>query len=194
MDGGAAGFESSLERDFLELVDFDRSVAEVQVQPFSIYHLENGARRRYTPDFRVSYVGADRLKVVVYEVKPGDELRQNWSKYRVRFGAAYRHCRARDWNFKVVSEKHIRTPKLANVCFLRRYMRLNSQPVIEEQLLYTMAALGPTTPQALLAAAYWSNQPRLMALPVLWQMVGDNRIGCDLSLPLTMASRIWIEA
>lgn len=193
MSGGAAAFESSLEQDFLELLDFDANVSEVQVQPFSIYHEENGRRRRYTPDVRATYLRPERQEVVVYEVKYQDELRQDWSKFRPRFAAAYRHCREQGWRFKVVNEKHIRTQYLANVKFLRRFMRLSEQPLIVGQLLYTLKALGPTTPQALLAAAYWSNQPRLLAIPVLWKLIGEGSLGCDLNSPLTMASPIWMN-
>lgn len=193
MDGGSAGFESSLERDFLELLDFDKTVLELQVQPFSINHEENGRLRRYTPDVKATFLHPEQARILVFEVKPEDELRRHWKKYRGRFGAAYRHCREQGWGFKIVTEKHIRTPRLANVRFLRRYMRLTPQPIIEGQLRYTMTALGATTPQALLAAAYWSIQPRMVALSVLWQMLSNGDLSCDLDSPLTMASKIWME-
>lgn len=193
MTGGSAAFESSLEQDLLEILDFDSSVSEVLVQPFSIHHLQDGKRRRYTPDVRAIYLHpAQPQEVVVYEVKYQEELRRDWAQLRPRFGAAYRYCRHQGWRFKVVNEKHIRTPYLTNVKFLRRFMRAAEQPLIAEQLLYTLRAVGPTTPQALLAAAYWSTQPRLLAIPVLWQMIGDGRLKCDLSVPLTMTSPIWM--
>jgi len=191
LEDGAAAFESTLEQDLIELLDFDPRVSEILVQPFSLHHEEDGARRRYTPDVRATFV-APSAEVVVYEVKYQEDLRENWRKYRARFGAAYRFCRQNGWRFKVMTEKHIRTPFLANVKFLRRFLRLAEQELTTGQLLYTLKAVGPTTPQALLAATYMSSESRLRSIPMLWKMVGDGRVGCDLNEPLTMASTIWM--
>lgn len=191
LEDGAAAFESTLEQDLIELLDFDPRVSEILVQPFSLHHEEQGSRRRYTPDVRATYA-APVAEVVVYEVKYQDELRRNWAKYRARFGAAYRFCRQNGWRFKVMTEKHIRTSYLVNVKFLRRFLRLAEQELITGQLLYTLKALGPTTPQALLAATYMSSESRLRAIPMLWKMIGDGRVGCDLNERLTMNSTIWM--
>lgn len=192
LEQGSAGFESSLEQDLIELLDFDPRVSELLVQPFSIYHEEGGRERRYTPDVRATFIG-DRNEVVVYEVKYQEELRKDWAKFRARFGAAYRHCRKNGWRFKLVTEKHIRTPYLSNVKFLRRFLRLSEQELISGQLLYALKATGPTTAQALLSATYQTSDSRLRAIPVLWKMVADGRMGCDLTVSLTMASTIWME-
>ena len=189
---GSATFESSLEHDWLELLDFDRQVLELQVQPFSIYHEVDGARRRYTPDVLVLYSRPWGPETVVYEVKSASELREKWGEFLPRFRAATRHCRSQGWRFKVVNEKHIRTPLLTNARFLRRYRQVSAEPIVAEQLRYTFKALGPTTPQALLAAAYWSQEPRMLALPVLWQMIGRGDVGTDLTTRLTMKSKIWL--
>lgn len=191
LEDGAAAFESTLEQDLIELLDFDPRVSEILVQPFSLHHDEEGVRRRYTPDVRATYL-APGAEVVVYEVKYQEELRRNWARYRARFGAAYRFCRQNGWRFKVVTDKHIRTPYLANVKFLRRFFRIAEQELIAGQLHFTLKALGPTTPQALLAATYMSSESRLRAIPMLWKMVGDGRVGCELNEPLTMNSTIWM--
>jgi len=49
-----SAFESSLERDFLLLLDFDPEVVLYEEQPVTInYHDDQGRRRRYTPDVLV---------------------------------------------------------------------------------------------------------------------------------------------
>lgn len=78
--------------------------------------------------------------------------------------------------------------------FLRRFHRLPEQELISGQLLYTLKATGPTTVQALLSATYQASESRLRAIPALWKMVADGRVGCDLTVPLTMASTIWMES
>lgn len=166
-DGGVAGFESSLERDWLLALDFDPRVQALQVQPFSLHYEHQGATRRYTPDVRADYRLESGVTTMVYEVKPSEELRVNWLAYRPRFKAAIRYCRDHGWRFKLVTERHIRTALLDNARFLRRYRALPDQDPYVQQLLYTLRALGTTTPQALLVAAYWSEESRMAALPML---------------------------
>jgi len=183
--GGTAGFESSLERDLLLILDFDPQVISVREQPFSITHIQDAAVRRYTPDVLVEF-SRDRVPTVVYEVKPLQTLREDWAILRPRFKAAVAHCRLQDWQFKIVTERHIRTPYLDNVKFLRRYRSMPPQLVRQAQLRYTATALGPTTPQALLAAAYWPKEEQALAIPALWQMVAKGDFEVDLSQPLSM--------
>ena len=190
-DGGAAAFESSLERDWLLALDFDPRVQSIQVQPFSLHYEHRGATRRYTPDLRADYRLGSGVATVVYEVKPCEELQANWSMYRPRFKAAVRYCRDRGWRFKLVTERHIRTALLDNARFLRRYRALPEQDLYVRQLLYTLRALGKTTPQALLAAAYWAEESRMAALPMLWKLIATGRLGADLQVPLTMSASIW---
>jgi hypothetical protein len=191
-DGGAAVFESSLERDWLLALDFDPKVHAIQVQPFSLHYQHEGSTRRYTPDVRADYADASGETTVVYEIKPWEELRANWARYRPRFKAAVHYCRSEGWRFKVMTERQIRTALLDNAKFLRRYRSLPEQLLFEQQLLYTMRALGKTTPQALLAAAYWAEETRMAALPMLWKLIAARRLAADLHAPLTMSAPIWL--
>ena len=190
---GTASFESSLERDWLVLLDFDPRVQDVEVQPFTLTHEHAGKLRRYTPDVLARFRAEDgEVLTIVYEVKPRDELVSHWPEYRPRFKAAFRHCNERNWRFKIVTERHIRTARLDNAHFLRRYRTLPDNQLAQQQLLYTMRALGATTPQALLAASYWAQESQMATLPVLWQLVASRQIETQLDLPLTMSSPIWL--
>lgn len=190
--GGTASFESSLERDWLIALDFDPSVRVIREQPFSIQYELDGQMRRYTPDILAESISVDgRALVTVYEVKPLDELRNDWHRYKPRFRAAIRHCRTKGWKFKIVTEREIRTPFVTNAKFLRRYRAVKPQPLIAEQLLYTLKALGETTPQALLAAAYLPEEKRMAAVPELWRLVVNRQIVALLDETLTMQSPIW---
>lgn len=191
--GVAAGFESSLERDWLICLDFDPDVELILEQPFTLHYEVEGAALRYTPDVLVRYRERNgHAAVVVFEVKPRDELRSEFSKYRERFRQMMRHCREQGWRFKIVTEREIRSPYLSNAKFLRNYRNLPSQTLYREQLLYSIRALGPTTPQALLAMAYLHEEKRMAALPELWRMVARREITAELDLPLTMNSTIWL--
>jgi hypothetical protein len=192
MHAGRAEFESSLERDWLRVLDFRDDVAAIREQPFSVRYRQEGILRRYTPDVLVEYGATGQAsETVVYEVKPAEVLRAAWAEYKPRFKAARAYCRARGWRFKIITEKGIRTPFLKNARFLRPYLRIPEMPVMRWQLLYTLSGLGRTTPQALLAAAYWDEQNRMAAIPVLWKLVAARVVGTDLDRPLTMSSPIW---
>jgi len=192
--GGTAAFESSLERDWLIAVDFDHQAVRVREQPFSVYYQAAGKTRKYTPDLLVEY-DSRRLgsNVVVYEVKFLEDLQADWREFRPRFKAAIRYCRARGWRFKIVTERQIRTSFVENAKFFRRYRGLPEQKLFGEQLVYTLRALGETTPQALLAAAYLHDEMRMAALPELWRLIACRRIGALFDESVTMQSPIWLS-
>jgi hypothetical protein len=193
-EGTRAGFESSLERDWLICLDFHPTITLVREQPFAIHYELDGRALRYTPDVLAQFaVAPGELATVVYEVKPLDELQSRFTDYRYRFKQAIAFCRERGWRFKIVTEKHIRTPFLNNAKFLRKYRTLPMQALYRDQLLYSIRALGPTTPQALLALAYISDEKRMAALTELWRMIACREIGAELSQPLTMQSSIWLD-
>ncbi len=190
-DSSSAGHESSLERDWLILLDFDRRVSRLLEQPFTLYYELDGRRRRYTPDIQATFLDRGREYSVVYEVKYRADLAENWNFYRPRFKAAISHCFARGWRFKLVTEREIRGIYLENVRFLRRYKLLEVQSPHHEALLLSLAALGPTTPQGLLEATWYDRERRMAALTELWRMVAVGKIAVDLTAPLTMACSIW---
>ncbi|MET3115844.1 hypothetical protein AAKU64_000047 [Undibacterium sp. GrIS 1.8] len=193
LGGGNATFESSLERDWLISLDFDPSIQLVREQPFSLFYKFETSTRRYTPDVLVEQVSpCGNIFTIVYEVKPRDELIKDWQLYKPRFKAAVNYCRAKGWRFKIVTEKEIRTPFVRNAKFLRRYRHLPVQQLVGDQLRYTLRALGETTPQALLAAAYLTNELQMTAVPELWRLIASRKIAALLDDNLTMSSAIWL--
>lgn len=194
-DAYRVGFESSLERDWLICLDFDPAVVVIREQPFSLHYEMEGRELRYTPDVLAQYRMPDgKLRTVVYEVKPLSDLKEDFKLFRSRFKKAIRFCREQGWHFKICTEKHIRTPYLKNAQFLRKYLQMPTQQLYRDQLIYTMRALGPTTPQALLALAYTYHEKRMAALTELWRMVANREICTDLNTSLNMHSRIWMGA
>ena len=191
-------FESSLERDFLLLLDFHPDVEFFEEQPVKIvYHDANGRRRTYTPDVLVRYRNdrpqARHTKPLLCEVKYRDDLRQHWVEYRPKFRVAQRYARQQGWRFQVVTERHVRTPYLDNVKFLRPYRARPGNDVYRTQLLSTLATLGATDPATLLAAVCQDRWQQAQLLPMLWQLIATRHIGADLSQPLTMHSCLWLQ-
>ena len=190
--GRGVDYESALERDLLTVIDVDPAVRRVIGQPVRIpYRTPDGQSHSYVPDFRV-----DRLRgpSVIVEVKYRGDLRTDWRelKPRLRTGVAY--ARAHGMRFKILTDVEIRTPLLENVRFLKRYAKgpARVDDPTEEHLVATLETLGAATPQALLEVAYAHPDNRLTAVPAMWRLVNQGRIGTRLSLPLTMHSEIWV--
>lgn len=189
-NGASQAFESSLERDFLVLLDFNRQVESFHAQPVTIRYRYCGRNRRYTPDVYVTYF--DGQTPTLYEVKYRDDLRRDWSKLRPGFKAAIRFAKREGAKFRIITEKEIRTPLLSNIKFLRHCMKQSAQESVEEQVVRTLATLGESTPGEVIKAAFRDDRHRLHALSSLWRMVATGRIEADLEGPISMQTPIWV--
>lgn len=182
-------FESSLERDFLILLDFDSDVENVSEQPVKIKFKHNGQACTYTPDFLVGYRFGTR---VLYEVKHRENLSEQWDQLRPRFKAAIRYCRERGWRFKIMTEAEIRGPHLENAKFLRNYARRPPQTALEDHVVRTLAILGRTTPEILIKAAFREKYHRMAALSALWRLVAIGRVEAVIDEPISMQTPVWV--
>lgn len=189
-EGASQAFESSLERDFLVLLDFNRQVQSFRTQPVTIHYRYAGRERRYTPDVFVLYFG--NQPPIFYEVKYREDLRRDWHKLRPGFKAAIKFAKRERARFRVVTEKEIRTPLLSNIKFLRHCRNQPAPESIEQQVVRTLAALGESTPEMVMKAAFRDDQHRLHALSALWRMVATGRIEAELETPLSMKTPIWV--
>lgn len=191
-------FESTLERDFLLLLDFDPDVEFYEEQPLKItYHDEAGQRRTYTPDVLVRYrtecVEVGRSTPHLCEVKYRDDLRQHWTAYRPKFRAAQRYARQQGWRFRLITERHVRTPYLDNVKFLVSYRVRHVDDAHQAQLLRLLSEVKETDPVSLLALISPDRWRHAQLLPTLWQLIARRQVGADLAQPLTMRSRLWLK-
>jgi len=191
------GFESSLERDFLLLLDFDPAVARYEEQPVRIKYVDaTGRRRTYTPDVLVYYHGdlaasAD-TRPLLCEVKYREDLFANWKEYKPKIRAGRAHACGQGWRFKIVTEREVRTPYLENAKFLRPYRRIETNQEDTALLLDTLREMEEADPEGMLAAVYHDRMRRAELLPMLWRLLADGHITADLSRPLTMRTRIRI--
>lgn len=111
-------FESHLERDFIYLIEFDKSVVRYQEQPFKIKYFLNGKQLLYTPDFFVER--QDKKQVV--EIKPQSKAEK--SEF-VHFSKVItNHLAEKDYEYFVITDSTIRLqPRLSNIQLLWRYAR-----------------------------------------------------------------------
>lgn len=195
---GGSKFESTLERDLMCLLQFDINVAKFVPQPVSIGYIDAaGKARTYTPDIliyhRKDILPAKNLPIILGEVKYRDDLSKHFREYRSKFKAAYRYAKNEGWQFRLFTEREIRTPFLDNAKFLLGFLRLDPFPDHTEviRVLERLHEFRETDVQTLLVSLCkdkW-NQARL--LPIVWHLIANRRIGNNLHIPITMRSRIW---
>jgi hypothetical protein len=190
------GFESSLERDMIALLEFDRNVLSFEEQPVRIeFQSESGKLHTYTPDLFVQYrpdiPPGMWLKPRLIEVKYRANLWADWPTLHPKFRAAVRYAAVRGWEFKIMTEKEIRTPYLANVRFLNRYRWAEVELGYLYRLQELLEALPETTPAEIVQLAARTEYKQAEYLFVLWHMVAIGMVGIELTHKLTMQTPIW---
>lgn len=193
-DGGIARFESSLERDFYVLLEFNRQVTRWDPQPIRLAVHATGTS--YVPDVLVTYMDDVRdqstRRRILYEVKYREELRAKWKEYRPRFKVALAYARSQGWEFKLITEREIRGGGLLwNAKFLLPYIQDEVSAGERALLLRTLAKQGASTPRALLDACSQDTWEKARLLNALWMLVATRAISTDLQVKLTMESEIW---
>lgn len=172
---GAAMYESALERDYLMLLEFDRTVKQFEVQPIKIDMRGQPGYRHYRPDVLVEFeLGQGRPWLV--EVKYEEELQANWAELKPRFRAAIRLCKQLGWIFHLVTERHVRTTLLDNVKFLRDFRNLRVDGAMLARL--ELLAARPRHVQDL--ACELGGADESMALPVIWHALWRGSLVADL--------------
>lgn len=189
---GDAEFESTLERDFLRLLEFSSEVQSFEVQPVTLnWQDDAGANRRYTPDVSVAFCAALGRAPWLCEVKYRADLRKNWAELRPKFRQAIRYARERGWRFKLMTEVEIRTPTLEAAKFLLPYRRREGSSDQLNRILGLLQVLQKTTPGDLIQQLAPDPTGQGEWLPLVWKLIAQFQIGVDFQRPLTMTSPIW---
>ena len=195
----STAYESSLERDFIKHLLFNKNVLEHEEQPLTIDFTDtSGKPRRYTPDLLISYRNDVALtkdwRPLLAEVKYRSDLFQHWAELKPKFRAARAYARKRSWDFAVVTEQELRTSYLTNITFLLEFRKHAVDKVLTGLLLETVADMRSATPASMLTFLSNDATQKATLLPMLWQLVANGRIGADLEHRLTMSSPIWLRA
>ena len=189
---GAAQFESTLERDFLALLEFSPEVERFEAQPVKIeWRDEQGEPRKYTPDVLVEFKADLDRPPWLCEVKYRADIKKDWTELHPRFLRGIRLARQNNWRFRLISEVEIRTPLLTNVRFLSSF-RSRSIPASDtDRILACLQSLDRTTPAGLLNAFLNDTARQAEWLPAIWHLMARHQIGVDLERELKMDSPIW---
>lgn len=189
---GDADFESLLEAEHLLLLDHDLSVRKYDVQPVVIPVVS--VPRGYVPDALVEFRPNEDGVIPnpeLREVKSSLDLEKNATKYAAKFEAALAYCEQRGWSFRIITEKDIRVPRLANVKFVRAYENQEHPPCMVSEVLKRMADMGPTDSLMLLNRLSSDLDQQLQWLPVIWHLVAKRKIDVDWDLKFGSSVQLW---
>jgi hypothetical protein len=192
---GDGPFESSLERDFYVLLEFDPNVIRWYPQSVSV----PGARASATVDYYFPDVlvgrqelgsGDDLVEFDLCEVKYRAQIKKDWRTLKPKFKACRAYAREHHWRFRIVTEVEIRTPRLFNAKFLLPYMAREAELGDQRRIYEQLDVMGETTPAKLLESLSDSMWERAAIMPSLWALVGTRAVVTDLDKKLTMQSSI----
>lgn len=193
--GQSVDHESHLERDFLLIMQFDPTLAAIRAQPFTIPCVgANGRQTRYTPDFLTIHKGS-RPRGFVVEIKPMADLRRDWRTLKPRLHAGRTFAHENGLAFELLTERQLHRWPLDAYHFLAPFRTLPDDDSMEEHLVHTLAGIGPSTPQRLLAAAFMTESNRIQAIPHMWKLVATRRImaGLDEGQIDIRTTPLWID-
>jgi len=188
-------YESSLERDCIKHLIFNKNGARHEEQPVTISFICAGKQHSYTPDLLITYrndvAPANTWKPLLAEVKYRSDLLKDWPRLKPKFHAARQYAIERAWDFTIITDSEIRTPYLKNITLLLECRKHRTNEVVTNVLLDALDNLGDSNPDTLLRSVSQDSLTRATMIPTLWQLVADYRIGAELEKPLTMNCRIW---
>lgn len=133
-------WESTLERDFVRIADFDPTVLDIQHQPFHLKFSYQGRPYSYYPDYMLTF---NNQQIVIAEVKPLKKL--NDARNPVKFEVGRRFCAENGWAFRVYTEEEIRPSKYfqTNLKMLRGLGNEQTTLMSLQLVLNTSTEVGP---------------------------------------------------
>ena len=188
--------ESTLERDFFVLREFDAAVETYGEQPFHIpYKDSEGGDRSYTPDaFTKFIVGSSGVRPPseITEVKYEAELNEDWAKIEPCVIAGRDYASKQGYVFLVRTEVHIRTPYLENAKRLLGFRTLKIEAERSTAVVDELRDMGASTLKILLDALVSKGHNRSTVWEEILTLISHHRIGAALaSAPISASTAIW---
>lgn len=189
----AIPFESTLERDFLIRMEFDLRVVDIIPQPVQFpFIASNNQSYIYTPDFLVYFrPGTLPTETLLVEVKPRNELRENWRSWKSKFRTALRYAKGRGWQFHIYDEARIRDQALENIRFLDLYKRMHFPPDMNQQIVEAFHRMGYASPSSIQSQRIVGASGR-EGMAHIWHLLATRKLDCDITLPLNEFTELWV--
>lgn len=173
-------WESTLERDAFLLFEMSSLVLRYYAQPEKLQYLLNGTTHRYYPDAKLELSDGT---VAFVEIKPRARLDKPDIRERMEAVRQYYESKP-DTKFLLMDEHDIRAePRLTNLKLLAYHL----SPKDSEGSSTYMESLHLLPPNTIAGAVSVLGDIRLV-----YQLIAQGYLHCDLSQPLSEDSHIWI--
>jgi hypothetical protein len=123
------------------------------------------------------------------------EILTTGRRLRLPLKSARLQAKEEGWQYRLLTDADIRGPYLNNVRFLLPYQRSCANYEHEHEIVKTMCDMRNASPASLLNALSGGDwRKSSVVVPTLWHCLSSfcGGMWCDLDVPLTMNSRIWM--
>lgn len=169
-------YESTIERDYIFLLEFDGDVIRYKEQPFRVRYVYEGKSRTYVPDFFVQR----RNKFQVVENKPEEKANAPANKLRYRLLKSI--FSEQGLEFIIATDLQIRIqPLLENVKVFWRYSRTRLHPLHQVRCQEYLSEHQETSIQDLVDAL----SPHGVTLQVVYALLHWGVLSMDLRFPVS---------
>ncbi len=186
---GHVDYESPLERDFYQTLEFVDAIERYEAQSVEVPNPRT-PNKPYYPDCRIFYKPETGRRPLLVEVKSEKDLKdpKKGPLLKLKFATCEEYAAANNMDFKVVFDTDIRGQRLDNLEFLYGYREppklLESH---KDRILINLDGNGMSVSDILDATAK-DRLERAWILPSIWHLVWTKILVTDLNKPLTNSS------
>lgn len=184
--GRQVAFESLLERNYFFLLEYDPEVENFCEQPLDITFLHNGKKRHYYPDVAVERNG----QIHIVEIKPSSKL--NDVKLIPKFLSGINYCNAKDYQYRIITEKHMDKQILKNVKMLFGYSGVDVPASIRLRIR-TELGVDELSIQELCTLIQDKCGNYTKALIAVYNQLYHRNLECDITHPINLATKVTLR-
>lgn len=187
--GDVTRVESALEHDALTLIRSRNPIAVAEQPETYEFTDSQGRKRKYTPDFRVAYKDG---RILVYEVKFRQRLREGWGEYREVLLFMRRRLAAEGARFRFLTEATVRSTRVENLRLISPHQRMEPNQHFADRLLAIVSeapiSIGEATQRLCPTPA-----DRAGFYAALWPLLARGQLVTDLTQPIRMTTVLEVR-
>ena len=178
--------ESTLERLFVLIADFDPNVIDIEAQPLVIHYNYKKRSKKYFPDFKV-YTRDGKIRIV--EVKYMEDAVKPENVLKKIVGETY--CKKMNWTYQVFTDHQVNPILIDNLLDLRAFGTLETEIKDLHYVFETALQTGVTTINLLRENCSELDSERFYRC--VYKLIYSHNIKVDLlNFSLSDQSLVWV--
>jgi hypothetical protein len=195
-NGRGVAYESPLERDFFNNLEFLDDVSSYEEQPFEVPHKKgNKTAPPFYPDCLITYKPEIYKRPLLADIKDTEYIKKNKDDFEIRTTILLQFAEDLFIDYDVFTEKNIRGERLDNIKMLYKYAPIPKglDEVICLLKNSNKTCHGPVTVNELLRFLTPDQNRQLMILPVIWHLIWAKKIRTDMEKKITMKTILVVD-